>query len=61
VNSYVIALKYKQVIFVRTLFHNTLTRKNGVSALILQAQSTCKISALNEDCTTGMLPMENAV
>jgi hypothetical protein len=32
------------------------TRKNGESALILQAQSACKISALNEDCTSGMLP-----
>jgi SM-20-related protein len=32
------------------------TRKNGESALILQALCACKISALNEDCTSGMFP-----
>jgi hypothetical protein len=32
------------------------TRTNGESALILQAQSACKISALNEDYTNEMLP-----
>jgi hypothetical protein len=32
------------------------THKNGESALILQALCACKISALNEDWTTGMLP-----
>jgi hypothetical protein len=35
------------------------TRINGESALILRAQSTRKISALNEKCTSGMLPKNN--
>jgi monomeric isocitrate dehydrogenase len=30
--------------------------RRGESALVLQAQSACKISALNEDYTSGMLP-----
>jgi hypothetical protein len=32
------------------------TRTNGKAALILQALCTCKISALNEDYRSGMLP-----
>jgi murein DD-endopeptidase MepM/ murein hydrolase activator NlpD len=31
-------------------------RKNGESGLILQALCACKISSLNEDCTSEMLP-----
>jgi hypothetical protein len=31
----------------------------GESALILRVQSTRKMSALNEKCTSGMLPLTN--
>jgi hypothetical protein len=32
----------------------------GKSALILQVLCTCKISALNEKCTIGMLPKKQS-
>jgi hypothetical protein len=34
------------------------TRTNGESALILRAHSARKMSALDEKCTSGMLPSD---
>jgi hypothetical protein len=35
------------------------TRKHGERTLILQVQNACKMSALNEECTSGMLPAKS--
>jgi predicted O-linked N-acetylglucosamine transferase (SPINDLY family) len=45
-------------IFASGVGYARATRKNGESVLILQTLCVCKISAWNEDCTIGMLPIE---